>query len=151
MKSSRVLDVARELQLLNAPTMDVMFHGFSMEPLFREGDQMILESVAFDDIRVGDIITYRHEDKYPTRRVLGKTGNRLDLWCDNWPSRRFSTTADQVLARVVSRKRGGALLANHDAEWRRRTRRAINKYRYLELLNWIQRLRQRLSALRRLA
>ncbi len=129
MNKSEALKAARELQLFKAPITDVMFHGYSMEPLLTEADRIILEEVAIKDISIGDIITYRKDDKYPTRRVVKIENNEIKLWCENWPDRRFSTTPDNVLARVVSRKRNGELLSKTDKKWLAQTQKALASYK----------------------
>jgi len=49
-----------------------------MLPFLREGDQMAVAPVAWEDIRVGDILTYRFLERYPTRRV---TRFVATSWC----------------------------------------------------------------------
>ncbi|NKB78052.1 MAG: hypothetical protein GKR96_13710 [Gammaproteobacteria bacterium] len=144
MNAADALAAARELQLLHAPTTSVMFHGFSMEPLLKEGDQIVLEKIDFKNIRIGDIITYLYRDKYPTRRVVSKKRNELGLWCDNWPERQFSTQADKVLAKVVSRERDGAILSHSDPGWKRLTNQALRHYRLARIKNRFRRLYQRI-------
>ena len=146
MNTSDALMAARELQLLNAPSTDVEFHGFSMEPLLTEGDSIVLEAVAFSDICLGDIITCLHEDKYPTRRVVYIKQNSVVLWCDNWPDRRFSTKSDNVLARVVSRERNGEVLSNSDAEWLLLTNKALRTYKVSKIRRYFKRIRRRISS-----
>ncbi len=146
MNTSDALMAARELQLLNAPSTDVEFHGFSMEPLLTEGDRIVLEAVAFSDICLGDIITCLHEDKYPTRRVVYIKQNSVVLWCDNCPGRRFSTKSDNVLARVVSRERNGEVLSNSDAEWLLLTNKALRTYKVSQIRRYFKRIRRRISS-----
>ena len=146
MNTSDALMAARELQLLNAQSTDVEFHGFSMEPLLTEGDRIVLEAVAFSDICLGDIITYLHENKYPTRRVVNIKQNRVTLWCDNWPNRRFSTEPDKILTRVVSRERNGEVLSNSDAEWLLLTNKALRTYKVSKIRHYFKRIRRRISS-----
>lgn len=132
MKADESLIVARKLQLLNAPKMDVMFHGLSMEPLLAEGDRVISEEVKFKDIGVGDVITSYFEDKYPTRRVVVKNKKHIIVWCENRPNRGLvKVQPHEVLGRVVARKRGQELLTNTDAEWLRLANNALQKYQTL--------------------
>lgn len=144
MKTSDVLIAAKRLQLINAAKTDVMFHGYSMEPLLTEGDRINTEEVDIVDIRIGDIITYLYEDKYPTRRVVLKRHNCLGLWCDNWPERRFSTDASNVLARVVSRERDGQQLLNTDNDWIALTNKGLRDYQIARIKSFFQRIFQRL-------
>lgn len=120
---------ARELQLVSGGTMDVMFHGLSMDPLLFEGDSVIVEPVDVGDVRIGDVVTYRHDDKYPTRRVVGCGDDHFVLWCDAWPQRRFRANHDAVLGRVVARVRNGHELTATSPEWIGRRDRALRSYR----------------------
>jgi hypothetical protein len=120
---------ARELQLLSGGTMDVMFHGLSMDPLLFEGDSVIVQPVDIGDVRIGDVLTYRNDDKYPTRRVVWRGDDHFVLWCDAWPQRRFRADHDAVLGRVVARVRNGHELAATSPEWIGRRERALRSYR----------------------
>ena len=123
--------IAKELQVsVSAPERTLYFHGESMRPLLIEGDEVVVEPVAWDDIRLGDIITYRYLDRFPTRRVVRKHPDRLQLWCDNWPDRRFECTREDVLGRAVSRRRGAEWLASTDVEWCRAMRRARLRWEF---------------------
>ncbi len=132
MKIDKSFIAAQKLQLLNAPKMDVMFHGFSMEPLLAEGDRVESEEVKFQDIRVGDVITSYYLDRYPTRRVIYKSETHITVWCENRPNRGIvDVQPHEVLGRVVSRKRGNDVLTNTDAEWLRLANNALSKYKKL--------------------
>lgn len=133
MKAHDALKAARELQLLHAPKTDVMFHGTSMQPLLTEGDRVRLEEVAFEDIRIGDIITSQYEDKYPTCRVVAKSKMRVTTWCENRPARVFSVKKSKILGRVTSRDRNGDVLLSTDQEWLQLRKKALKKYRSVRL------------------
>jgi signal peptidase I len=109
--------------------MEVMFHGTSMDPLLFEGDLVVVDDVGFSDIRVGDIVTYRYLDRYPTRRVVGIRPDRLTLWCDAWPNLVFRAAPDDVLGRAVARIRNGHRLDATANEWLVRRDRALRTYR----------------------
>jgi hypothetical protein len=89
-----------------------------MRPFLVEGDEVVVEPVSWDDIRIGDVITYRHLDRFPTRRVMRKTEQELLLWCEHWPERIFPAARDEVLGRAVARRRGSAWLAANQLPWR---------------------------------
>jgi hypothetical protein len=129
MRAEAALGAARELQLLSGGRMEVMFHGTSMDPLLFEGDLVVVDDVSFADIRVGDIVTYRHLDRYPTRRVVAIRPDRLTLWCDAWPDRIFQAAPDEVLGRAAARIRNGHRLEATAPEWRVRCERALRAYR----------------------
>lgn len=121
--------IAKELQVaVSSPNQTLYFHGESMRPLLVEGDEVVVEPVAWDRIRLGDIITYRYLDRFPTRRVVRKQSDRLDLWCDNWPERSFSTAREAVLGRAVARRRDGVWLSATNREWTRARSRALIRY-----------------------
>lgn len=135
MSQSRALEVAREIQIRTSDRQHTLyFHGESMEPFLTEGDQLVVQQVVWDDIEIGDIITYRHEDKYPTRRVIRKHDDVLEFRCEGWPWRVFETTRGEVLGRVVARRRGDVWLESSDAGWRASTRKALAKSRRRDLL-----------------
>ncbi len=129
MRSEAALGAARELQLLSGGRMEVMFHGTSMDPLLFEGDLVVVEEVRIDDIRIGDIVTYRHLDRYPTRRIVAISPDQLTLWCDAWPDRIFRAAPDDVLGRAIARIRNGHRLDATAAEWQVRCERALRTYR----------------------
>lgn len=114
----------------------VYFHGETMRPFMGEGDLVEVEPVAWNDIRRGDIITYRFEDKFPTRRVIRIDRDRelLVLRGDSirgWPD--FHVSRHDVLGRAVVVVRNGRRIDRHSREWRRATRRALSIQRIVEL------------------
>ena len=129
MDSTRALLLAKELQLLNSTeSRTLYFHGQSMFPFLREGDELIVQRADWNEIRVGDVVTYRLADKFPTRRVVRRLDDSLLLWCENWPARRFRAARDDVLGVVVARAREGVWLTHRDPTWRRAARRALLKF-----------------------
>ncbi|MEM9017710.1 MAG: S26 family signal peptidase [Verrucomicrobiota bacterium] len=130
MKPEAAESIAKELQLLEAPRTDVMFHGLSMEPLLAEADRVIVEPVKIEDIEVGDVITYRFEEKFPTRRVAEIRLDYFVLCCDNWPTVYFHAPFTDLLGRVVARKRGDETLTSDDLEWKKQRQRVIRNYRF---------------------
>lgn len=99
-----------------------------MRPFLVEGDELVVAPVAWTDIRIGDLITYRKAGKFPTRRVVRRSRNGLNLWCDNWPDRRFYVVRDDVLGRAVARRRAGAWITHRDREWVATRRTALVAY-----------------------
>jgi len=140
--------IARDLQLLHsARTRAVRFHGLSMYPFLQDGDRVTVERVSWEEIRRGDIITYRCESQYPTRRIVRKHRDRLLLWCDNWPDLRSTATREEVVGRAVALERGALRLHATDADWKRATRRALRAYRAAVVRRVWHRLRQAAGAL----
>ena len=121
--------IAKELQLsFSSQTRALYFHGMSMHPFLVEGDEMVVVPVSCHDIHVGDVVTYRFEDKFPTRRVVWKTADHVRLWCDNWPQHRFEASREDVLGRAVARKRDGRWITLRDREWQAARRAALASY-----------------------
>jgi hypothetical protein len=141
MKPDRARRIARELQLGRSQQMDVRFHGESMRPLLRDGDRVIVESVSWEQIRVGDLVTYRFEDKFPTRRVVRKRADSLLLFCDNWPELRWNVAREDVLGRATARERDGVRLGREDAEWSAAAARGLAIFHWSRARHAVRRLR----------
>ena len=129
MDKTIVQQLALELQVKHSSEeRSLYFHGESMHPFLQEGDKVVVRPMKWQDIRLGDIVTYRFEDKFPTRRVVKKTDCHLSLWCENWPARRFQAERNDVLGRAEARQRDGIWLNFRDRSWRLATRRALLKF-----------------------
>ena len=129
------------------------FHGLTMLPLLREGDEVETEPVCAEDLAAGDVVTYRFEDKFPTRRVIAIDSARRTLLImgDSIPGRReFVVPFDDVLARVVRRRRGGVWLTRTAFIWRAQTRRILIR-EYARRAAWLAFPRALRRALRSLA
>jgi hypothetical protein len=121
--------VAKELQLaLSSEERTLYFHGESMRPFLVEGDEVVVTPVDWDAIRLGDVITYRFGEKFPTRRLIRRIGEDIELWCENWPDRYFRARREDVLGQAIARKRDGQWLTIRDREWRAARRSALIKY-----------------------
>ena len=99
-----------------------------MRPFLVEGDEVVVIPVAFADIRLGDVVTYRNGEKFPTRRLVRRLPDRLVMWCENWPDRYFETQREDILGLAVARKRDGNWISHRDTEWRAARRSALLKY-----------------------
>ena len=121
--------IARELQIgLSSEQRTLYFHGESMRPFLGEGDEVVVVAVAFENIRLGDVVTYRLGEKFPTRRLMRRTPDRLQMWCENWPDRYFETRRESILGVAIARKREGKWITQRDPEWRAARRSALLKY-----------------------
>jgi signal peptidase I len=110
----------------------VYFHGETMRPFMGEGDLVIVEPVDWEAIRVGDIITYRFEDKFPTRRVVSidRGAATLVLRGDSIRGRPdFLVRRQDVLGRAEARVRAGVTVDRHSREWRWASFRALSSHR----------------------
>lgn len=122
----------RELQLADSGRRPVYFHGLTMMPLLYEGDEVETEPVTGDEVRVGDVVTYRFEDKFPTRRVIvvDREARQLVIMGDSIPAgREYIVDFDDVLARVTRRRRDGEWLTATHWRWRFQTLRILARDR----------------------
>ena len=118
MKQAQALEAAKRLQLLNAHRTNVIFHGYSMEPLLTEGDQVMVQLTAFEDIRIGDIIISKKGDKFPACRVLYKRKDSLIVWRDNWAHREIpQVSRKDILGELIVRERKGSKLSKGSFGW----------------------------------
>ncbi len=127
---SDAIIVAKELQLAHSSTLGpVQFHGDSMRPFLRDGDELVVERVAWEAIQVGDILSYRLDDRFPTCRVVAKRGGKMVLKADNWPTKSFQVWPEDIIGRVVVRRRAGQLLHLADSRWTLATRLVLERGR----------------------
>ena len=136
-RADRVRVAVQELRLQHCGQMGpAYFHGETMRPFMGEGDLVIVEPVAWEDLRRGDIITYRFDDKFPTRRIVAidRQHEILILRGDSirgWPD--FEVPRADVLGRACSIVRSGVRIDHHSRAWRRATRRALATERLVRL------------------
>ncbi len=118
-----------ELRLENSSRWGgVHFHGDTMRPFLRDGDELVVEPVSWRGVGPGEIVTYRSGDRFPTRRVfqVHPRRGRLILKADGMPSSRFfEVRKEDLLGKVVARKRGGRVLTNRDFSWSAAAWRAL--------------------------
>ena len=157
-KADQVRIAVQELRLVRSARMGpVYFHGETMRPFLGEGDLVIVEPVAWEDIRLGDVLTYRFEDKFPTRRVVAidREGQTVILHGDSIPGRPdYTVKREDVLGRAVARERNGVRVDRHSREWRWATRRVLAAHRVARLASacsWrVRKLRSRIDPILRL-
>jgi hypothetical protein len=130
--------IAHELRLGGPAAPLSYFHGLTMQPHLVEGDLVETEPITAADVRIGDVVTYRFEDKFPTRRVMSRNerARTFTLEGDSIPRwQEYEVPYDDVLARVVRRQRDGDWLATTDVAWRIQTAkvRAIHWARWSRL------------------
>ena len=142
MDPDRARLIGKELQVhLSSAEHSLYFHGTSMLPFLQEGDLVIVRPIAWDELRRGDIVTYRNGDKFPTHRVSNKRADRLSLRCDGRVARKFHVKPDDILGRAEVRFRDGHWITTTDPEWRRARRRAMAR---VMARSWKRALRNRL-------
>lgn len=120
--------LARECQIEPSAGTDAVFHGRGMEPFLRDGDRLSLDPVEWSDVRTGDVVACRLDDRMPTLRVIHKRGPRLDLRADAHPDVSFSAWQDDLVGRVSTRRRAGRTLRRRDARWMTQTGRVLAQY-----------------------
>ena len=124
--------VAKSLQLLDSSKEEsVYFHGLTMKPFLIEGDEAIVRPVNAASIKVGDIVTYWDDDKFPTRRIvkLSKDRTILHIKGDNLIWKEFDIPYTDVLGKVIARKRGGKWISQKRYSWHLYRIRALVRYR----------------------
>ena len=140
-KVQSIDDAAKELYLLESNGRgQIEFHGPTMHPFLQDGDLLTVTAVNWNDIRVGDIITYRFKDKYPTYRVFRKKKSSLMMIADNWPNYSGEIDAEDVIGRVTEIRRGDILLSSDMRAWQSASSRVIWKRRLKELRNYLSQL-----------
>jgi hypothetical protein len=136
-KADRIKIAVQEIRLQRSAHMGpIGFHGETMRPFLGEGDLVVVGPVRWHDIRPGDIITYRFNDKFPTRRVIAidRSAGTLIVHGDNvrgFPNEHVRR--EDVLGRAESRVQNGSRLDRHSREWRRVARRAVAAQRLARL------------------
>ena len=139
--------VAHELRLSRPGAPPSYFHGLTMRPHLVEGDLVETEPVDAAAVRLGDVVTYRHEDKFPTRRVVwrDRTRRTFTIMGDSIPDRQeYVVPYDDVIARLVRRRRGDEWLSTADLPWRWQTikvmvRECLRRSRWTLPLRWVTR------------
>ena len=114
-----------------------------MLPLLRDGDRLEIVPVSAEEIRVGDIVTYRDKDEFPTRRVVGFGSAQREflIRADHSPGKVFRVPADEILGRMEARMRGGKRLRRGSLHWRWATWSALHRRQVLRI--WRRHFRQR--------
>ncbi len=144
MDADRIRLIGKELQVeLSSTENSLYFHGTSMLPFLQEGDLVVVRPVAWRDLRLGDVVTYRHEDKFPTRRIARIWGDWLTLRCDSWKNVEYYVQADDFLGRAEARFRDGHWITAKDLEWRYATLRSMIRACVPIVRLWLESVRQR--------
>lgn len=121
--------IAKEIQFEYSSFLGpVVFHGHSMRPFLEDGDELKSKSVDWREIRIGDIITYRLEDKFPTYRVMKKYDDKLILKADNWPEL-FEVGKEKVLGKIIMKRRGISSLSSSNFSWIFHSTMVVWRYR----------------------
>ena len=97
-------------------------HGYSMAPLFQEGDQILLEYSPLR-VRIGDILVFRQGDQMVVHRVLRilRNSSSTSIWIakgDNNLCIDPPVNPEQVVGRVVIIWRSGCAKQLDRLSWR---------------------------------
>ena len=115
------------------------FHGATMLPFLVDGDEVSIEPVGFDDVRAGDVVTYRDQQYFPTRRVIriDRRSRSLILKGDAIPELTFFVLEEDLLGRVTTITRGDRRFNASDAEWRATARSIVARERRRARTAWL--------------
>ncbi len=58
---------------------NIVYHGNSMEPTFKDGQQLKYESVEPSDLKRGDVILFKTNDSTLIRRLVGLPNESLEI------------------------------------------------------------------------
>jgi hypothetical protein len=104
-----------------------------MLPLLREGDEVEVDPVAWEDVREGDVVTYRDRDKFPTRRVVEiRHEERVFVIMGDSirPRRSWLVPFDDVIGRVARRRRDGRWMTTRHWGWRLQRAKVLARNRW---------------------
>jgi hypothetical protein len=140
MDSAVARRIARELALVQSGKIGPhVFHGATMLPFLVDGDEVAIEPVTFDQIQPGDVVTYRDQQYFPTRRVIriDRRSRSLILKGDAIPHLTFFVLEEDVLGRATSIVRGERRLSAADAEWRNTAEAIVARERRRARTAWL--------------
>lgn len=121
-----------ELQLVRSTVDPAYFHGFLMLPTLREGDEVEVEAVSWNEVRAGDVVTYRDGERFPTRRVteIKRADELFVVMGDSVrPRRRWLVPFEDVIGRVARRRRDGKWMTTGHWRWRLQRAMVLGRYR----------------------
>ena len=110
MTSSELKLLAKEM-LHDGKELRIKALGGSMLPLFRSGDEFIIESSVTNDLQVGDIVIAQNGELLILHRVHKLLpNNRIVLWGDfnRKPDAEFNF--EQIFAKATSFSRNGKII-----------------------------------------
>lgn len=113
--------IAKELQLLSSNhAAPVYFHGKTMLPFLQEADELKVIPYTAAEVKLGDIVTYLFDDKFPTRRVIIKKNKKKIFIIKgdsiNWIN--FKVPYENVIGLVIARKRGVKWITRKNLYWK---------------------------------
>jgi len=131
--------LAKQIQLEQSAVLGpVEYHSHMMHPFIQDRDLLVAEPITFEQVRVGDIVTYREKEKFPTWRVIRKESDRLILRPDNyWVL--YVAAPHEVLSKVVERRRGGQRLRAEQWQWKAYARWVLLRHKLGSVKDWYKR------------
>jgi hypothetical protein len=109
------------------------FHGNSMLPVFREADYLMLKQIGWENLRVGNVVVFRDELRYPTRRIVKKYSDAVLVVGDNWIDQKQLINSERILGVVYSRRREKRTITSNDIEWKFHMYICLMRFRLLSL------------------
>jgi len=119
----------------------VEYHSHMMHPFIRDQDLLVIEPATFEQVRPGDIVSYRDKEKFPTWRVLRKESDRLILRPDNYWEL-YVALSNDVLGRVVERRRDGQRLTSAQWQWKAYARWVLLRHKLGRVRDWYKQRRK---------
>ena len=133
-----LLEIALSEWRRSEKTSRVPASGLSMRPLLPDHAWLVVEHVGAEDVVVGDVVVYRHEDRLITHRIIGRvSGGGGDLYEHGdagGPVRRIPSEA--LLGRVAMIETDAGTVDLDSAAWRRI---GVLIARYRMGVHWIDR------------
>lgn len=106
MKQSQLKDIATDL-LMEHNKLRLRAKGCSMLPLFKEGDEFILEKVTGYNFKIGEILVYSKENEFVIHRVQKYLPNdEMLLWGD------FNRNPDLPIKKALIQARATHFIRN---------------------------------------
>lgn len=92
--------------------------GFSMRPFLKEGEKLVIKKTAAKDLRIGDIILYRLDNRLVCHRLIKKTkGYSIYTRGDNCDKSDGPISQDAVLGAAIAVMKNNHLISL--TGWRR--------------------------------
>jgi len=117
MDEKEIKFLAEEIQIKDPRMLSlIVVCGKSMSPFLKDGDELIVLSKACEDIKMGDIVICRCENKFLARRFFRKFKDTVNLRPDN-SSTWLNVNKAAILGIVIERRRGKNRITRRNWYW----------------------------------
>ena len=72
------------LRTLNSESPTLTVISYSMYPALNRGDLILVKEVTLEDIEVGTVVVFRHEEGLAVHRVVRLAGETIGSCCRPW-------------------------------------------------------------------